>query len=201
MKIIGLAGGIGSGKSTVAGFLAEQGAAIIDLDKLGHEVLEQKKVRERLVKEFGEDILGGAGEIDRAVLGRLVFSSPGALARLNRVVHPVIDDKVGVKAEEYRKKGVKVVVLEAAAMVEAERTRLVDELWVTITPETTVLKRLTEKKGYAEAEARARIKSQISSEERIQQADVVIDTDCTLDELKDKVAEEWRKLRERIQSS
>jgi dephospho-CoA kinase len=197
MKIIGLAGGIGSGKSTVAKFLAERGAVIVDLDKLGHEALKQKEVREQLVKEFGKGILGSDGDIDRAAIGRLVFNSPEALARLNRIVHPVIDAMVERKISDYRRRGAGVVVLEAAAMVEAGRAWQVDELWVTVAPEEVVLKRLTEDKGYAETEAKARIRSQMPHEERVKQADVVIDTDCTLDELKARVAAEWERLLER----
>ncbi len=194
MKTIGLTGGIGSGKSTVAGFLAEQGAVIVQLDKLGHEVLKQKDIRERLVEEFGRDILTAHGDIDRAKLGGIVFNNPEALARLNRITHPVIDRMVNARVDECRREGVEVVVLEAAAMVEAGRSSQVDELWVTVAPAEVVLKRLAGRKGYSEEESRARINSQMSGEERIRRADVVIDTDCTLDELKARVTTEWRKL-------
>ncbi len=199
MKVIGLTGGIGSGKSTVAQFLAELGVVIVDLDKVGHEVLRSEgAVRERIVSEFGENILTDGGDIDRARLGRLVFNSPEALSRLNRIVHPVIDSMVNSKIKEYRREGVAVVVLEAAAMLEADRASQVDELWVTVAPEATVLKRLAERVGYSEEESKARIHSQISSEERLKQADVVIDTDCTLDELETRVVVEWQKLMTRL---
>ncbi len=198
MKTIGLTGGIGSGKSTVAGFLAEQGAVIVELDKLGHEVLERKEVRERLVEEFGRDILTGGGDIDRAGLGRLVFNNSELLARLNRITHPFIDAMVNEKIEEFRRNGVKVAVLAAAALLEAGRAWQADELWITVAPEEAVLKRLSGRTGYSGEESKARINSQMPNEERVKQADVVIDTDCTLDELKARVAAEWQKLLERL---
>jgi len=199
MKVIGLTGGIGSGKSTVAQFLAELGAVIVDLDKVGHEVLKSGgAVRERIVSEFGKDILTAGGDIDRARLGRIVFSNFKALSRLNKIVHPIIDNLVNIKIDEYRRVGVDVVVLEAAAMLEADRAPQVDELWVTVAPEATVMNRLVERPDLSEEESKARIRSQMSGEERIRRADVVIDTVCTLDELKAKVLVEWQKLLARI---
>jgi dephospho-CoA kinase len=97
----------------------------------------------------------------------------------------------------YRQQGVKVVVLEAAAMLEAGKTWQTDEIWVTTAPETIVLHRLRKRSGYSEEESRARILSQLPDKERIKQADVVIDTDGTLDEVKAKVKKEWVKLMER----
>ena len=119
MKVIGLTGGIGSGKSTVAQFLAEFGATVMELDKLGHEVLKPGgEVWESVVNEFGRDIVSPSGEIDRARLGKIVFNDPEALARLNRITHPVIDDMVKARLEEYRRQGVDEVVLEAAVLLD-----------------------------------------------------------------------------------
>lgn len=198
MKIIGLTGGIGSGKSTVAKYMAGLGAVVIDLDRVGHEVLMSgSQAFKKVVSEFGKDILEAGGEIDRARLGDLVFKNRRDLARLNRIVHPAIDNTIEKSIGEYRQKGEKVVVLEAAAMLEAGRAKQADEIWVTITPESTVLNRLSERSGYSEEESRARIRSQLSNVERIKHADVVIDTDCSLEELKARVEVEWRKLMER----
>jgi dephospho-CoA kinase len=198
MKIIGLTGGIGSGKSTVAGYLRELGATVIDLDKVGHEVLKSRVgTFKKVVEEFGKDILDARGEIDRARLAEIVFKNPKALGRLNRIVHPAIDEIINERIEAYRRQGVKVVVLEAAAMLEAGKTWQTDEIWVTTAPEATVLHRLRERSGYSEEESRARILSQLPDKERIKQADVVIDTDGTLGEVKAKVKKEWVKFIER----
>jgi dephospho-CoA kinase len=198
MKVIGLTGGIGSGKSTVARYLEGLGAVVIDLDKVGHEVLKSgSRAFKRVVGEFGEKILNARGEIDRARLGKLVFKDHKALGRLNRIVHPAIDEIIDKRIEEYRRRGVKVVVLEAAAMLEAGKAAQADEIWVTSAPEATVLRRLSKRSGYSEEEAKARIRSQLTNAERIKQADVVIDTDGSLDEVKARVEVEWRKLMER----
>jgi dephospho-CoA kinase len=195
VKIIGLTGGIGSGKSTAARFLAEFGAEVIDLDKVGNDAFKKgEKAYEKAVREFGQTILDKEGEIDRAKLGKIVFNDREALKRLNGIVHPEIDKTVADKIHESHRRGLKVLVLEAAAMLEAKRTWQVDEVWITIAPEKTILERLQQRPGYNEADVRARINSQMTNEERIKQAKVVINNDGTIDELKIQVKAEWNKL-------
>jgi dephospho-CoA kinase len=199
VKIIGLTGGIGSGKSAAAHFLAEAGAEVIDLDKAGHEALKKGGAAyKKAVREFGEGILNKDGEIDRAKLGEIVFNNREALDKLNKITHPVIDKTVEKTIKESRRRGVKVVVFEAAAMLEAERTWLVDEIWITVAPEKVVLARLKERSGYSEEEASKRIRAQMTNEERIKRADVVIHNDGTLFELRRKVRAEWEKLLKRL---
>jgi len=195
MKVIGLTGGIGSGKSTVSRFLAELGAVIIDADKIGHEALgTSSEVRRELLATFGWQIMTPKGEVDRKKLGEIVFDDPESLARLNQIMHPRMYDMVKTGLEEYRRRGVVVVVLEAPLLIEADWTSLVDEVWVTVADESTVLKRVKEKFGLSERGCLARIRCQLPSEERAKHADVVIDTDCSLDELKAKVKELWQRL-------
>jgi dephospho-CoA kinase len=199
MKIIGLTGGIGSGKSIVAHFLLELGAEVIDLDKVGHDVLDKAgNAYKKAVREFGEGILNKDGEIDRTKLGEIVFSNSAVLKRLNKIMHPEIDKTVTKKIKEYRQRGVKVMVLEAAVMQEAAKTSQADEIWVTIAPEPTILGRLKERSGFSDKDVKARIQSQMTNEERIKKADVVINNDGTLDELKAKVKVEWGKLLKRM---
>ncbi len=201
MKIIGLTGGIGSGKSTVARFLAELGAAVIDLDKVGHEALKHGgQAWRQVVDAFGREILAPDGEIDRARLGGIVFKDRRALLKLNDIVHPAIDAIIAERIAAQRRKGAQVVVLEAAAMIESGKTRQAEELWVTVAPEATVLERLRTRSGYTIDKAAARIKAQLSNAERVKKAAVVIDTDCTLDELKTRVKKEWDKLLERVRN-
>jgi dephospho-CoA kinase len=201
MKIIGLTGGIGSGKSAAAGFLKELGADVIDLDKAGHEALKKGGgAYEKAVREFGAGILDDKGEIKRARLGEIVFKDPAALKRLNKIVHPFIDKFVEQKVGEYRGKGVAVLVLEAAAMLEAEKTWQVDEIWVTTADEKTVVNRLKTRPGFNEEDVRRRVRSQLTDKERIKQADVVIDNNGTQEELRARVKAEWEKLQGRIDS-
>jgi dephospho-CoA kinase len=204
MKVIGLTGGIGSGKSTVSGFLRELGATIIDVDKVWHEALKPDTEIGRVVAAaFGKVIVTPDGNIDRQRLGKIVFANPDALARLNNIMHPWMYDTVKAQLEEYRQQGVGVVVLEAPLLIDIHRflkagepslSDEIDEAWVTIAPESTVLKRMKEKRGLSEEQTLARIRSQLPAKERVKHADVVIDTDCTLDELKQKVKELWDKL-------
>jgi len=195
-KVIGLTGGIGSGKSTVSQCLAELGAVIIDADKVGHEAFEPNTEAWREVAAtFGRQILTPRGEIDRKRLGEIVFNNPEALSRLNRIMHPRMHDMMKAQIEEYRRQGVDVVVLEAAVLIEANWTSLVDEVWVTVAPEDAVVERLRKQRGLVEEQTLARIRSQLSSEERAKHADVVINNDGKLEEMKAKVKELWTRLR------
>ena len=195
MKVIGLTGGIGSGKSAVSQFLAELGAVIIDADKVGHEVFKPNtEVWHEVVAVFGKQIIAANGTINRKKLSAIVFGNSEAQAQLNQIMHPRIHDMVKTQLEEYRRQGVVVVVLEAPLLLEAGWTPLVDEVWVTVVSEATVLKRLRERTGLSERESLARIRSQLPTEKRVRHADVVIDTDCALAELKAKIRELWQRL-------
>jgi len=195
MKVIGITGGIGSGKSTVARFLAELGAVIIDADKVGHEALKPgTQLWREVVTAFGTEILKPNGEIDRSKLGKMVFGNPMLLSRLNQIMHPRMYDMVKAQIEKYQQQGVSVVALEAPLLLEAGWTSLVDEIWVTVASEPTVLSRLQEKVGLSQEQSLARIHSQLSSQERVKHASTVIDTDCSLDELKARVKQLWQKL-------
>ncbi len=196
MKVIGLTGGIGSGKSTVSRFLGEMGAVVLDADKVGHQAYQPgTETWKELVAAFGEDIVAPDSTIDRRKLGAIVFADPEALARLNRIVHPRMFDMMKARIEEYRGKGTEVVVLEAAILLEANWTPLVDEVWVTVASESTVVQRTRERTGLPEEQIRARIHSQLSNEERTKQAKVVITNDGDLEELRVKVEELWQELR------
>ena len=202
MKVIGLTGGIGSGKSTVSQFLAELGATIIDVDKVWHEALKpDTDLWREVVAAFGREILKPNGEIDRKKLGGIIFGNPQARARLNQIMHPRVYVLVMAQLEQYRRQGVEVVVMEVPLLIEVPLSIRVgepslsdemDEVWVTVAPESTVVRRLKEKSALSEPEILARIRSQLSSEERTKHADVVIDTDCDLHELKKKIRELWR---------
>jgi len=195
MKVIGLTGGIGSGKSMVSRFLAELGAVIIDADKVGHEAFKpDTEAWWEVVAAFGRGVVKPSGEIDRTKLGAMVFGDAEALARLNQIMQPRIYDMVMARLEQYRQQRVAVVVIEAPLLIEAEWVPLVDEVWVTVASEETVLSRLRERSMLSESESLARIRSQLSNEERVKHADVVISNEGSLDELRDKVKELWQGL-------
>src|SRR3989304_7374015 len=126
-KVIGLTGGIGSGKSTVSQYLAELGAVILDADKVGHEAFKPNtEAWHEVIAAFGQQIVAPSGEINRKKLGEIVFNNPEALSQLNQIMHPRIYDIMKAQIEEYRRQEVEVVVLEAAILIEANWTSLVD---------------------------------------------------------------------------
>jgi dephospho-CoA kinase len=194
VKIIGLTGGIGSGKSTVAGLLIQLGAVIIDADKIGHEVLDtDSQAREQVVAAFGQRILNTDGSVNRRELGRIVFADHKALSRLNQIMHPLIYRVVKTKLERYKEQEARVVVIEAPLLIEASWATMVDAVWVVTATEANVLKRL-EKTGFSRNEIMARIRCQLTESERIKIADVAINNDYSFDELKLNVNGLWQEL-------
>ncbi len=195
MKVIGLTGGIGSGKSTVSRLTEEMGAVILDADKVGHEAYTpDSETWREVVAAFGDSIVAGDRGIDRRALGAIVFADPSALTRLNGIMHPRMFDMMKARLDEHRSQGTKIVVLEAAILIEANWTPLVDEIWVTVAAESVVVARVKERTGLPEEQIRSRVRSQLSNEERIRQADHVIRNDGSLDELRVVVAALWEKL-------
>jgi len=199
MKIIGLTGGIGSGKSAATHYLSELGAEVLDLDKVGHSVLKiGGSAYKKAVREFGDMILDKDREINRTKLGNLVFNNPSALGLLNNITHPEIDKIVEKKIKDFKNRGIKVVVLEAAAMLDADRAWQVDEIWVITASENAATERIKDRPGYSLDTAKSRIRAQMTNEERIKHARVVISNDGTLNELKAKIKIEWDKLSKRL---
>ena len=139
--VIGLSGGIGTGKSTVAAMLAERGAHVIDADLVGHDIYRPGTDGfQRVTKAFGTCVVAPDGTIDRRVLGGIVFGDPGALARLNAIVHPLIVAELGRRIAVARQENPsRPIVVEAAILAEAGWRGLFDRLWVvTARPETAV---------------------------------------------------------------
>jgi dephospho-CoA kinase len=199
MFVIGLTGGIGSGKSTVSDMLRAKGAAIVYADQVGHEVYRPgTAVWDEVVAAFGRQVLTGEGEIDRRKLGGIVFADPDARRRLNAITHPPMRRLMAERLDELRRQGVRVAVLEAALLIEASWADLTDEVWITLAPSAVAAERLMQRSGLSREEAEARIASQLSNEERLGHANVVIDTDCSLDEVARRVDELWEGLMARL---
>jgi len=193
--VIGLTGGFGSGKSTVAGMLRELGARVIDADKVAHQLYQPgTPAFDDVVAAFGSEIVGRNGEIDRKKLGQKVFGNPQALGRLNAILHPRISDRVKETLEAWRREGAKVAVVEAALLLEAGWGPMVDQVWVTVASEEKARERLLAARDLSEADIVARLACQMPSEERARTADVVIDTNGTLEQLREQVNEQWRRL-------
>ena len=195
MLVIGLTGSFGTGKTTVCEILTELGATIIDADKLGHELLQtSSNVRDELIAAFGENIVKPDKEIDRRKLGEIALKNDIAQARFNKIMHPRMYRMVQEKIERHRKRGDRVVVLEAALLLEAGWAQLVDQIWVTVAPETVIIQRLKRQRGLGEEQIRARLGIQMPSGEKIKHADVVIDTSPSVDDLRVELTRLWQKL-------
>ena len=194
MVVIGLTGGIASGKSTAARHLAGRGARMIDADGLGHRVYEAgRPAFHQVVAAFGDDIVGASGEIDRRALGRKVFGSPDQLTRLTDIVWPGILDLAREEIAIARTAGAEVVVLEAAVLLEANWQKDVDEVWVVAVDREVAIGRATARDGVDQATVEARIDAQLSNAERIAKADVVIDNSGTEAELISQLDQEWQR--------
>ncbi|MDQ1738838.1 MAG: dephospho-CoA kinase [Pseudonocardiales bacterium] len=191
MLRIGLTGGIGSGKSTVAARLTELGAVVIDSDRLAREVVEVGSPGlARVVERFGADVLGPDGRLDRPGLGRLVFGDPGALADLNAIVHPLVRARSEALTAEADAAGAVAVVHDIPLLVENKLAAGYDRVIVVEAPLELRLRRLAGR-GLDEETARARIAAQASDEERRAVADIVLDNSGSVAELTTQVDAAW----------
>jgi dephospho-CoA kinase len=206
LYMIGLTGNIATGKSAVGAMLAEYGAQVIDADALAHEVMKQGTATwQRVVDEFGQDVLSADGEVDRAWLGAVVFAKPEALRRLEAIVHPAViveserllqevqDTKSG---DETSSATAAVVVLEAIKLIESGMHQRCDELWVVTTPREQQVQRLVATRGLSNEEAGLRIDAQPPQAEKAALADVVIDNSADLQQTQAQVAQEWQRIQD-----
>ncbi|MDQ6697937.1 MAG: dephospho-CoA kinase [Actinomycetota bacterium] len=195
MILIGLTGGIGSGKSTVSAMLAERGAAVIDADAIVHELQAPgQPVLAAMVERFGPGILGPDGALDRQVVADIVFSDTDALAALSAIVHPAVGAEIARRMEVEASTD-RVVVLDVPLLVESGRDDMAGLVVVDVDPETAV-RRLVADRGMTEVDARARMARQASREDRLARADQVIDNGGSIDDLRRRVEEIWAWIRD-----
>jgi dephospho-CoA kinase len=197
MLLVGLTGGIASGKSTVSAMLAERGAEVIDADHIARQVVMPGtpawcKIRDH----FGPGVLFPDGSIDRQALADIVFGDPAKLTVLNEITHPDIFARIADRLEAYQHQDV-VVVLDAALLIETGLAEGVDVLVVTHSPREIQVERLAAK-GVGERQAAARIDAQVAPENRTARADLVIDNSGSLEELGRRVDEVWEELQRRL---
>lgn len=193
MIVIGLTGGIGSGKSTVAGMLVGRGAVLIDADEVAREVVEPGRAAyAKVVERFGDDVVAPDGCLDRPAIAAIVFDDPRALADLNAIVHPEVRAEIAPRLAS-QSGGDHVVVLDIPLLVEGggpDRFGLTGVL-VVDAPVDLVLERLVNRRQMDRSDAEARITNQAGRHERVARADFVIMNAGTLDELEEKVTDAW----------
>jgi dephospho-CoA kinase len=192
LKLIGLTGGAGSGKSTVGAMLRELGAEVLDADEAAHAAYEPGSPGfEEVVREFGQEFVRD-GRIDRARLGELVFSDRDARLRLNSIVHPLVREWMAARTAEAAERGVRVVVQEVPLLFENGLERLYSSVVLVYVPQSVQLKRLVEGRGINEERARAMIAAQMPMEEKRRRAQHVIDNSGTSKATRAQVDGLWR---------
>jgi dephospho-CoA kinase len=190
VKLIGLTGGIGAGKSTVSSRLRARGAVVIDADAITKELQQPgTEVFAAMLARFGDRMLASDGTLDRQALAEIVFNDPEELKALNAIVHPAVGVEIFRRMEEQTATD-NVVVLDIPLLVEGGRYK-VGGVLVVDTPVEEAVRRLVTFRAMPEGDARARIANQVSREDRLAKADFVVDNSGTETDLDDRIDEAW----------
>ena len=194
MLTIGLTGGIGSGKSTVAQILGEFGAPILDADKVAHTTYAPGgPAYDAVIAAFGAQVLASDRTIDRKKLGSIVFGNPEQLNKLTSIVWPATFESIRRNVTELRASGATLpIVVEAAILIEANWHSLFDEIWLVRAPREQVVTRIEIQRGLKQSETEARIRAQLSDEDRAKHATLVIENNGSIEELRDLLKTVWR---------
>jgi dephospho-CoA kinase len=188
--LVGLTGGIGSGKSTVSAALARRGAVVVDADAIVHELQAPgQPVLAAMVERFGQGILNADGTLDRKAVAAIVFGDADALKDLGEIVHPAVRDELFRRVAEQASTD-NAVVLDIPLLAESGWEGIVGTIVVDLDPEVAV-QRLVAHRGFSEEDARARIANQASREDRLAKASFVIDNSATIDDLEPQLDECW----------
>ena len=193
MILVGLTGGIGAGKSTVSAMLAERGAVIIDADQIARDLQSPgSPVLDQMAERFGDHIIADDGSLDRGAVAKIVFNDETALKDLNGIVHPAMQSEIQRQIDAHRDTD-RVVVLDFPLLGENPRKGLAATIVVDI-PVDIAVQRLVDQRGMDAVDARARINSQLSREERLERATHVVDNGGDRDALTEQVNSLWQQL-------
>ena len=188
MYTIGLTGGIGTGKSEVLSILRDLGASTVQADLLAHEIYSPgKPAWQDIIHTFGSEILTAEQQINRKKLGEIVFADKNKLSKLNQIVHPRIFEHLKELIEKQEMAGVRLLVIEAAILIEAEWTEIVDSVWVVKASRSIIIDRLKGKTTLSEKQINQRINAQISDAKRQEKANEIITNNGDKSELRDQV--------------
>jgi dephospho-CoA kinase len=193
--VIGIVGGIGAGKSTVAAELAALGCAVIDADAIGHELLRNPRIRRRLRARWGEGVLLPDGKVNRGALGAMVFASPADLKALNRIMHPAIRRRIEAQiARLRRRRDVPAVVLDAAVLLEAGWDTFCTHAVFVRAPKTLRIRRVRSDRGWKSTTLAAREKTQIPLDKKAGKCDYHIDNSSGVSHLREQVRKIFREM-------
>lgn len=190
--IIGLTGNMGSGKSLAARFLAEQGAALINADQIGHRVLlPGGEAYEQVIELFGKDFLDAEGLLDRRRLGLYVFADEdgGRIRLLESVTHPAIVRKIEDLISAYQSEGRSLIVVEAALFFGTPLEHMVDRIWAVTAPRETLLRRIMDRDGCGKQAAMHRLEQQMPGEEMARRSDLTLINDGSPEDLARQVGQ------------
>jgi dephospho-CoA kinase len=202
MKVIGLTGGIASGKSSVAIILEKCGAVVVDADQLAREVVSPgEPAYQAIVEAFGSTVVRPDGTLNRTALGRIVFADAAARNVLEKITHPRIAERAALRIEDERSRGTRVLFYMVPLLIEAGLTSLVDEIWLVSVDNNVQIDRLMKRDDISREEALRKIASQMPLREKAAFADVIIDNNGLPDETAQNVALEWQRLLERMSAA
>ena len=193
MFVIGLTGGIGTGKTEVTHVLRELGAVVIESDKVAHlSYRPGTDAYDEIIDQFGKEVLDDSGVIDRGKLGGLVFAGPDLRIQLEKIVWPAVRSWITERLIQEKERGTKIIVIEVPKLFEAGWEDLADAIWTVEAPSSVIAQRVNVRSNLSETEINARVQAQITRAERAKRADQLIENSAELADLRERITNLWR---------
>ena len=193
MFVIGLTGGIGSGKTEVTHVLRELGAVVIESDKVAHlSYRPGTDAYDEIIEQFGKEVLDDSGVIDRGKLSGLVFAGPDLRIQLEKIVWPAVRSWITERLIQEKERGTKIIVIEVPKLFEAGWEDLADAIWTVEAPSAVIAQRVNVRSNLSETETNARVQAQITRAERAERADLLIENSAELADLRERITNLWR---------
>lgn len=193
MFVIGLTGGIGTGKTEVTHVLRELGAVVIESDKVAHlSYRPGTDAYDEIIDQFGKEVLDDSGVIDRGKLGGLVFAGPDLRIQLEKIVWPAVRSWITERLIQEKERGTKIIVIEVPKLFEAGWDDLADAIWTVEAPSAAIAQRVNVRSNLSETETNARVQAQITRAERAERADLLIENSAELADLRERITNLWR---------
>ncbi len=197
--LIGLTGGIGSGKTTLTEFLLEKGFSVIDADKISREIMDEPETACEVVDFFGENIVDQNGKIDRRKLRNVVFSDESLLKKLNMIFHEKIRSRINIEIASLKKDGKSIIFLDAPLLIENKLDKMVDEVWIVSCSIESQIERVMKRDNSNRKEIEQIIKMQMPLDEKLKRANLVFKNDGSVLELKEKLESALKDLNKRFE--